>query len=73
MTSPRIITWATHKVADGFEYRVYSFGRGRPKVTYKTGVVGTRARAVYAARKYWRIFREADELGLLVDLMEATK
>ena len=45
-----VITWKTHKSADGYEWTVYSFGYQIPTVTLKTGVCKTRPRATGQAR-----------------------
>ena len=51
----RVIGWNTHKVSNGFQFNVYSFGYQVETVILKTGVLPSRARAVLVAKK-WTMF-----------------
>jgi hypothetical protein len=56
----RVISWNTHKVAAGYQWRVYSFAYGEPTETLKTGTVKTRAIATRLARQWTlRLKRQA--------------
>ena len=56
-----IITWRTHKTDQGFSYLVYECGYGVPNRTLKTGVLSTRAQAMAAAKKYTRMYKQANK------------
>ena len=60
-----VITWNTTKVANGFEFRVYSFGYQIPQVTLKTGICPTRAMATLRARKWCRYFKSEQQRKIL--------
>lgn len=52
-----VITWNTHKTADGFEYRIYTVGYQVQSEILKTGICTTRAQAVMMAKKWTRYFK----------------
>lgn len=52
-----VITWHTHKVESGFQFRVYSFGYQVPNVELKTGICSSRAKAKLLAQKWARYFK----------------
>ncbi len=51
----RVISWNTHKVASGYEWRVYSLAYGDSTETLKTGTARTRAIATRLGRQ-WTLY-----------------
>lgn len=51
MTSS-VITWNTHKVQGGFQFKVYTVGYQVPSETLKIGVCASRAKAVRLAKQW---------------------
>lgn len=56
----KVIGWNTHKVADGYEWRVYSVEHAQPLVTLKSGLVPTYAKAV-ARAKMWTMYHRSQQ------------
>ncbi len=52
-----VVSWNTSKVAGGYQFRVYAVEYGKPTTDLKTGVVGTRPKAVTQAKKWTRYFK----------------
>ena len=52
-----VITWNTHKTEAGFAFRVYSVGYQIPSQELKTGICGSRAKAVSHAKKWCLYFK----------------
>jgi hypothetical protein len=50
-----VICHGTHKVAAGFEFRVFTVGYQVPTVMLKTGLCATRAKATRQA-KAWKMY-----------------
>jgi hypothetical protein len=58
MTQDRVITWLTHKTAEGqFLWVVYSFGYQIANITLKEGTCITRERATRQAQKWVRYLK----------------
>ena len=57
MTKTTVIGWNTHKVTNGYEFRVYTVGYQVPSETLKTGVCSSRAIAKLQAQKWTRYFK----------------
>lgn len=55
-----VITWNTHKVEGGFEYRVHTVGYQVAGETLRSGICSTRAKAVRLA-KQWTIYLKAQQ------------
>ena len=60
MSQAPVITWKTHKIENGYEWTVYSFGYQIPVVTLKTGISSTRPRATGQATR-WAAYLKAQE------------
>lgn len=54
-----VVTWRTHKTAEGYEWTVYEFGYQVPNNALKTGVCRTRAQATERAKKWTLYFKRS--------------
>lgn len=52
-----VTCWNTHKVANGYEFRVFAVGYQVPSVTLKTGLCSSRAKAVRQAKAWVRFLK----------------
>lgn len=52
----RVISWSTKKVNNGYQFIVYSFDDGKPRINHQTGILPTRARAKLLAQKWVKFY-----------------
>jgi len=53
----QVISWNTSKIAEGFQYRVYSVSYGEATKTLHVGVASSRAKAKLMAQKWMRYLK----------------